>query len=190
MLPPLILLAAGQSRRMGFPKGLVKVNGQPLIAHQFRRFEEAGGQAACVILAEGDDTYVSLIPNWVTILRNPPPDRGQFSSFQVGARWILNSPQTPSAFALPLDVPAPQTKVWQTLAAALADGIDVALPVFQDKGGHPLLLGRNFLARLAALPITERLDHQMHRLDPSALVRVPVEDPTILANWNTPTEMG
>ena len=163
------------------------MNGQPLISHQFQRFESAGGKEACIVLAEGDDTYFPFLPEWVTPLRNPEPDRGQFSSFQIGAKFLLDRPTTLAAFVLPVDIPAAQEECWRRLSLALTEGICAALPTHQDRGGHPLLLKRDFLEALILLPPTARLDHALHALNKSQVARVPACDPTVLANWNTPT---
>ena len=80
---PLILLAAGKSSRMGFPKGRIPFQGRALLTHQWQCFRQAGGQQGWVVLAEGDTESEPLIPPWVSLLHNPNPERGAFSSLQI-----------------------------------------------------------------------------------------------------------
>ncbi len=49
---PLVILAAGKSSRMGFPKGLLSYRGKKLLQHQIENFFQLGGETVVVVLGE------------------------------------------------------------------------------------------------------------------------------------------
>jgi CTP:molybdopterin cytidylyltransferase MocA len=69
-------------------------------------------------------------------------------------------------------------------------GFDAAVPLFEARGGHPVLLAPSFIARLLSkdpdLP-GARLDHE---LAAARVVRVPVSDRRVRLNLNAPEDWG
>ncbi len=197
----IVLLAAGKSSRMGEPKGLVRVAGRPWIDHQLRSLD---GRRVILVLGDDRERYLTEIPSLaqrVVIVVNPAPERGPFSSLQVGLALV--TPGAP-AFVLPIDVPAASAPVWTRLEQALAGGWAAAVPTHgeDDRGGHPVLLSSRLLATLLSRPpATTRLDHELAGLSggegrdpgrsvsaPQGLVRVLVDDPRVRLNLNAPED--
>ncbi len=139
------------------------------------------------MLAPGDAALASLVPPWVGKLENPDPDRGPFSSLQIGVRAALAA-KCPGAFVLPLDVPAPMTEVWERLESELVLATLAVIPSYDDRGGHPVLLSKEFLEKIDKAPVGSRLDQMLHAAS-SLVKRVGVADSRILANWNTPSDV-
>jgi CTP:molybdopterin cytidylyltransferase MocA len=141
---PLILLAGGRSSRMGTPKGLLDYQGHPWLLEQFRRFNAVSGRQVVIVLGFQHEQYVERIP-WlekainqtlqqlgllISVVINPTPDYGQFSSLQSAISFLQdNHPnlaelKTPNselvrlgdpifgAFILPVDVPCPGKEVF------------------------------------------------------------------------------
>ncbi len=188
---------------MGQPKGLVVVDGRAWIERQLASFDACGGRRAIVVLGRARDEYAAALP-WVdvamssvaivglvrvSVVVNDDPDRGPFSSLQIGARAALNeSPPPSAAFVLPVDVPAPDASVWRALALGV-DSADAAVPVFEGRGGHPVLCSATLLRDVLATP----LDAPDARLDVllrarTAVRRIDVSDARILANFNLPSD--
>ncbi len=206
-LPPLIILAAGESRRMGEPKGLVKVGGRPWLEVQLRRFAAAGGRKAVVVLGYHREEYLEKMPDWGAWMRdagcgmldwegelpwmalamNSEPENGPFSSLITGWNRLREMlPGTP-AFVLPVDVPCPSGEVLQALQTALQPGVEVCVPVYQGRGGHPILAAASFFEKLRTLPFSDpqaRLDSQIKKLVPENLRKIPVQEKIILLNMN------
>lgn len=198
---PLILLAGGQSSRMGIPKGLVDYHGKPWLLEQLGRFETAGGKEAVIVLGYHLERYFERIP-WlrttgneelcplnltVSVVVNQTPECGQFSSLQCAISVILGKDQ-PGAFILPVDVPGPLKAVYDRLSAALIHKINVVIPQYRSKGGHPVLLSRRFLGQLISLPLESneaRLDLQIQGLSPERVARVRVSDAQVRLNINS-----
>lgn len=199
---PVILLAAGRSSRAGEPKGLIDVHGQPWLACQLERMAECHVPRVVVVLGFGWDAYRAAFP-WidrahagalavmgveVQVARNLDPDRGPFSSLVCGIERLGRE----SAFVLPIDVPCPGRVVWHALSLALAEGSrDAAIPMYQGKGGHPVLGSAAFLERLRRTPIDAadaRLDAKLRALPAPTLARIEVDDVRVGMNLNTPED--
>ncbi|MFH1262994.1 MAG: NTP transferase domain-containing protein [Pseudomonadota bacterium] len=191
---PLIVLCGGKSGRMGVPKGLVRTDGEYWIERQLALFSKISGSRVIVVLGYDADRYFEALP-WLrqdsphTFVINDAPEHGPFSSI-VSAGRILTEP---AAFLLPIDVPVPSAEVCKALTGAFSIRVQSCVPVFKKKGGHPVLLAATFLKQLAQVPFGSseaRLDEQIRRLQEDQRVRVPVDDPRILWNANTPAEMA
>jgi len=190
-LPPLILLAAGSSRRTGSPKGLFRLADAFWIEAQLAAYAAAGGTQATVVLGFHAEAFFKSCP-WlgagefeglpVVTVHNPDPDRGPFTSLQT-ALAVTVAP----CFILPIDVPAPQTAVWQALAISLHHSA-ATQPTFEGRGGHPVLVGRAFADHLRGLPADARLDEQLRSLPPPQRLRLPVDDERVVRNLNTPED--
>lgn len=186
---PVVVLAAGRSSRMGEPKGLVVVDGRPWIV---RQLDALADRRVILVLGHDRERYLEAVPGLgrsVDVVTNPDPERGPFSSLQVGLSVV--DPRKP-AFVLPVDVPAALPGVWGALETALGQA-EAAVPVQDGRGGHPVLLGPALIVRLLARPNAAecRLDEELRKLAQAGrVVRVPVEDPRVRLNLNAPGDWG
>ena len=206
---PLILLSAGASTRMGTAKGLLTVGGSFFLMWQLERFRIAGGSRALVILGAGIEEFLTRVPYLdaalerevsrpdfcgglgVRVLENTVWQRGPFSSLLKGIETYREDGYRPhaGAFISPIDTPLPRAAVWRGLASQLISTAEVVKPVYQGRGGHPVLLSDSFLKSLLAtkVPCAEtRLDLLMRLLPAEAVRRVAVTDPRVTLNLNSP----
>jgi nicotine blue oxidoreductase len=175
---------------MGEPKGLVVFAGRPWIEAQLAAL---GGRRAVVVFGHDGPRYLEAIPDLPTrveVVVNPDPDRGPFSSLQVGLA-ALGAPVRPTpAFVLPVDVPAASPALWHALEEALGPELDAAIPAFQGRGGHPVLLAAPFMARLGRLDPASpdaRLDVALRS---AKALLVETGDPRVRMNLNAPEDWG
>ncbi len=172
-----VIPAAGASRRMRFPKGAVRVGGVGLLELQcdavFRDVSTVivtlGWGAGLV--AEGLDPRVRrvFIPEW---WRGGQAESVRVALGELGRCRLL---------VLPVDVPAPSRAVLD----ALLDAPGSAVPCFEGRRGHPVLLGPDAVEQLReAVP-----EHGLRSLLRSAR-EVPVRDPSVLWNLNQPRDLA
>ena len=178
---PFILLAAGRSERMGSPKGLLDFQGKPWLLAQVEAIRGQTEGLIRVVLGPYQEPEGKLIRGIkdAQIAINPDPDRGSFSSLQVGLQDLAGP-----VFLGPLDCPV--APVLASLFAALQPGVEGVSPTYQGRGGHPVLLSAVLAANLRTLNpdhSDSRLDHQ---LKAARARRLEVADPQVVLNLNTP----
>lgn len=188
---PVIILAAGDSKRMGEPKGLLNYRGKPFLVHQVERLLEIGFSEIIVVLGKDYKLYHEKVPelNGVEFTVNPATERGQFSSIQCGMQKIKSS-MAAGVFIFPIDVPCSDEEVWEELANALSSSnIAVTIPEFQGKKGHPVLISREFMQHLIACEFDTRLDFEIYKqIDLKKAKIISVNDRNITRNLNTPED--
>lgn len=186
---PVIILAAGDSKRMGEPKGLINYRGKPFLVHQIERLLEIGLSEIIVVLGKAYKLFLEKVPELKNLKYavNPATERGQFSSMQCGMKKVQSGERS-GIFILPIDVPCPDREVWEELANALNfSDIAVTIPEFQGKKGHPVLISREFMKQLIACESYSRLDYEIRKqIDLKKAKIISVNDKNITRNLNTP----
>lgn len=177
-----VVLAAGEGKRMGAPKTTMVVRGRPWLDQQLEALARLGAADVVVVVRAGVET-----PHGIERVENPSPERGSFSSLQLGlAHALRSSPR--GCFVVPLDVPVPGAPVWQALANDLGTGVLAVVPEYGDRRGHPVLLAAPLAALLVAMPVDapeSRLDVQLRALPARTRLVTVVDDPRVLLNLNT-----
>ncbi|MEO1549013.1 MAG: molybdopterin-binding/glycosyltransferase family 2 protein [Pseudomonadota bacterium] len=149
-----LLLAAGQSRRMGGEDKLTKaIGGVPLLRRQAQRATESLAQEVLVVLppnaAARAATLDGLPVRQVTANRAA---EGMSASLRAGLAEI--SPQTDAVLVMLADMPDVETALIDRLITGYRPGeqADILRPVTpQGKPGHPVLFGQRFFGMLAEL---------------------------------------
>ena len=179
-----VVLAAGESRRMGEPKQLLPVGGQPMV----RRVTEAvcaAGLAQVVVVigahAEAVSQAVAGLP--VELVLNERWQEGMTSSLHAGLCALR--PEIKAALVVLADQP------WLTaeLIRALVDcyrttGAPVVAPFYQGQRGRPVLFDRALFPELLAArdDKSRREIIAQHR---DQMARVEVKDPAIFRDIDT-----
>jgi len=185
---PVIILAGGDSKRMGEPKGLLNYRGKPFLVHQIEQMSEIGISEIIVVLGKDYRLYHEKVPELkgVEFTINPSPERGQFSSIQCGMQKVRSSVVS-GVFIFPIDVPCPDREVWEELSNSLGPSdIAVLIPEFQGKKGHPVLISKKFMQHLISCKSDSRLDFEIYKqIDLKKAKIISVNDKNITRNLNT-----
>lgn len=178
---PVIVLAAGRGRRMGGPKALMQVAGQPWWARQLESLVAAGAAPVWVVSPVVRAAMEKDPRSLKQALVDGDADAPMFESVRAGLRFL--QPVAPrGVYVLPIDVPAPAREAWKALASAGP----VAVPTWHGEHGHPVYLEWSFVKAHADAPAGARLDELIARL-----VRyVVVDDASVSKNLNTPAALS
>jgi molybdenum cofactor cytidylyltransferase len=124
-----------------------------------------------------------------SLVRNPAPERGQFSSLQVGLWEVLNLGRDGAMITL-VDRPPARPEVLEKLCQAFeASGSEVwaVVPEYNGKHGHPFLAGREMIEAFLKAPATATARDVEHQ-NQQHIRYVPVDDPSVVMNINTPED--
>ncbi len=127
--------------------------------------------------------------NGASLVTNPDPTRGQFSSLQVGLHEVLNRGRDAAVVTL-VDRPPVSTTTILLLRDAYESApqnIWAVVPEFSGKHGHPYLLGRELIEVFLQAPPTASARDIEHRYQ-QHIQYVAVSDPFVAANVNTPED--
>lgn len=185
----MVVLAAGRSSRMGFPKALAEVAGELALARVLRlaRAQRLPVRVVLGFHAEAIRARVPLDEREVVV--NPAPERGQSSSLRVGAAALPEG----SALALwPVDHAHVAEATFATLLAAFRArerGVALVVPSHAGRRGHPLL-GDGAVRREFAALRDDEPGHVVLRRDPKRVLHVVVDDPAVVADFDAPGDVA
>lgn len=144
-----IVLAAGQSRRMGTNKLVEEVGGMPMVA----RVVDAvlASAAAPVVVVTGHQQQVvaaALAGRPVTLVHNPAHGEGLSTSLKAGIAALPGD--VDGALVCLGDMPGVAPSALDRLIAAYApaEGRAICVPTFGGKRGNPVLWDRRFFAEM------------------------------------------
>lgn len=198
MSPPprvvVAILAAGASRRLGTCKALVRLGDRTALEHLLRSAAESGaGELAVVAGKDAAPIFGKLEridpAQAVTRLQNPSWERGRSGAVALAARSFPDR----ALLVTPVDSPLVGAKVFRTLAEAWeragAPEAGWFAPRLEPgaRHGHPVLLGPALAALARELDPDAPLRLLRGRASP--LASIPVDDPAILDDLDTPEDL-
>jgi molybdenum cofactor cytidylyltransferase len=137
-----VILAAGNSKRMGYPKALLPLGEESFLTRILRILREAGFTSPRLVLGRDAELIKEYIRDYpANIQINPDPDRGQLSSIQLG---IAGLPEKFEAAMLwPVDQPAVSVEmICRLIELFVTNDCLIAVPVRDGKRGHPAIFHR------------------------------------------------
>ncbi|MBD1936943.1 molybdenum cofactor guanylyltransferase [Microcoleus sp. FACHB-68] len=186
-----IVLAGGQSSRMGRDKALIAPQGVPLLK---QIYEIAVKCASPVyVVTPWPERYQDILPNSCRFIREEPlPDETEPHGPLVGLAQGLAQVQTQWVLVLACDLPRLRVEVLQSWIGLLGDVEDDAIALLpRDAKGWQPLCG---FYRHSCLPALQEFINQGGRsfqrwLSQHPVQEVPVSDRQMLFNCNTPTDL-
>lgn len=146
-----VILAAGNSSRMGLPKSILKYSEsttflENIIVENIR----CGCDEIVVVLNEENEKPIKenliYIPEEVKIVINRNPELDRFHSVKTG---LHNLEKNQPVFIVNVDNPFTDIDVIYALLNGIA-GADYACPIYSGKGGHPVLLSQKLVKAIVA----------------------------------------
>jgi molybdenum cofactor cytidylyltransferase len=193
-----IILAAGESSRMGRDKALLpwpptatgKVASTETFLSSVIQLFLRTTDFVLVVAGKNDSILAPVVyAHGASLVVNPDPSRGQFSSLQVGLREVLNRGRDAAMVTL-VDRPPVKPETVQRLHHAFETSRQntwTVIPEFRGKHGHPYLAGREMIEEFLRVPSSSTArnvehQHQQH------VQYVPVDDPLVAVDINTPED--
>jgi len=161
-----VVLCAGASTRMGQAKGLLQVEGRPLLRRHVDAFLNVG-LPVTVVLGAAAGAYAAVLPAGLRVVVNPRWAQTEMKD----SLWLALQDCKGVVLLTPVDVPPASP---QTLAALLAVQGD-AVACHKGRDGHPV--------RLETPHRPGRLDLRLRNAQ-----RVEVGSPDCTLNFNTPVD--
>lgn len=193
-----VILAAGESSRMGTDKALLpwppRLEGQPPSNETFLsaaiRSLSFSTDFVVVVAGANESALAPVVyANGASIITNPDPSRGQFSSLQVGLHEVLNHGRDAAVITL-IDRPPVSQATIDVLRSAFESAPPIiwsVVPEFSGHHGHPFIAGRELIETFLREPATGSARDVEHRHQEN-IQYVPVNDPFVALNVNTPED--
>ncbi len=184
-----IVLAAGRSTRMGRPKALLDLNGEPALGRVLRVLREVPVTQVIVVLNPvQSDVRRAVSLEGVTTAVNVDPDAGQTSSIRIGTQNL--SDRADAFLICPVDVPLFEVEDVRALIdgyRARAEGTSIVVPSVGGQRGHPVLFDRSLAPEFRALGDGEPA-HAVIRRDRGRVCHVETTNASLVLDLDTPED--
>lgn len=175
-----VLLAAGESRRMGEPKQMLEVDGKPLLIRTIRVLQEAGTiRKIIVVLGANADRHLEMLSQEeVQIVVNQDWPKGMGSSIRTGLER-LDPDNLPDGILITVcDQPLLSADIIRKLTAALKTNKIATAEYSSGVYGTPALFSASFLNELKSIPAEGGARQMFHRFR-SVVTPVPFPEGSI-----------
>jgi len=182
-----LILAAGQSRRMGAPKLLLPLGGRPLIARVADAVRASAVHEIWLVVGpESAGIRQALAGQAVRFVINPHPEEDMLSSVRWGLRAL--SPASQAALVVLGDQPGLTAGIIDPLIRVYrASGQGLVLPTHGGRRGHPLLVDLRYREEiLHAYDLTGL--RGLLAAHPEAVAEVELPLPAVLQDMDTPED--
>jgi molybdenum cofactor cytidylyltransferase len=181
-----VLLAAGESGRMGWPKPLLPWGDATLVEYQVSEMLGAGLERVVVVLGDAwRDVKARLTDPAAEVVINEDYRESKASSLRAAAS-LLDENQ--AVAVLSVDQPRPRDILSRLLAAHEASASLITAPTHGGRRGHPTLLSGAHTAELREVRDESLGLRGLIERHHDSLQEVPFESPVVLFDLNTPDE--
>jgi CTP:molybdopterin cytidylyltransferase MocA len=137
-----LLLAAGAGRRMGGPKALVELEGEPLVRRALRVLEAGGCRPVVVTVGAAAGEVLAELPPGVRAVVVPGWAEGMGASLRAGLAAMAGLDPAPESVLVHLvDLPGVTAEAVARLAAGSGPD-DLRRAAYGGRPAHPVLIGR------------------------------------------------
>ena len=181
-----VLLAAGESTRMGRPKPLLPWEGTTLVQYQVASLLSGGVDEVCVVTGAGGEAVELLFTDeaGVQVVPNPEYNAGKTTSVRAGVRAVDAS--AAAIVILAVDQPRPDWVIRRVVDSHLSAGAPVTSPRFLGRGGHPLVFSAGLRQELLEITEANQGIREVVRRHAAEMNLVEFDSPVVRLDINTP----
>ncbi len=143
-----VILAAGDSSRMGFPKQLAEYKGKTILETVINTVTTNFTETVVVLGHENDTITEKLDFKESTILINQNWEEGIVSSIRTALFYLSDNKEIHSAMMFMADQPAVSNKIIQKLVNTKNKEDEVVISKYRYKLNYPILIPRYFWSKL------------------------------------------
>jgi molybdenum cofactor cytidylyltransferase len=172
---------------MGARKALLDAGGTTFLSRTVGSLREGGASPILVVVRDPSaEEGMEALASGGVVIRNPDPAPGSISSLQAGIRAL--PPEAPGVLFCPVDHPLFLATTVEALCAEFAaTSSPITAPTYGGRRGHPVVFSRSLFRELLEDDLPEGARSVIHRYL-KARVEVPVNDPGVLADIDTPAD--
>jgi molybdenum cofactor cytidylyltransferase len=183
-----IILAAGEGKRIGQNKGLLKINGISFLEKVILPLKNAGCDPVIVVGgSQSDKVKAESLKHGAEFALNEKWQSGQFSSLKAGLRQLKHDVE--GAIIALADHPLVMSNTYNILMEEFLEHSDkIILPICNGRRGHPIVIPEEIIKEIKSAPDNSILkdiifDHT------DKIYETVIEDPGILKDIDTNSDL-
>jgi molybdenum cofactor cytidylyltransferase len=183
-----ILLAAGESRRMRYPKPLLRMGERTFVEHLAALMLESVARLVIVVGAHADRVRKAVpADSRISVVENPNYLSGQSSSLKAGLEAL--GPGATAALVHLADHPTVRRETFAAVVAAhrRADA-PIIIARWLGRRGHPVLFDRSVFGELLGIA-ENRGANTVVDAAPERVLYLDVEDAGVVLDLDTPDDL-
>jgi molybdenum cofactor cytidylyltransferase len=182
-----LLLAAGESTRMGQPKALLPWGDVPLLDYQLGELASALDAAPIVVLGHRAAELEPIVRRrGARPIVNERYRDGRATSIAAGMRAV--PPEAEAVLIASVDQPRPRSVFADLIAAHRRLGGPITRAVYGQRHGHPTIFARPLFEELRRVSEESQGLKSVLRRHADGIRDADLGDPIVLVNLNTPEE--
>lgn len=179
-----IVLAAGESLRMGAPKMLLPWKGKTIIEQVVENVLSSEVCGVVLVLGAEKEGVKNITSRYnVVHCYNEDYQSGMLSSVRCGFNALPDG--CTAVIVMPGDQPMIEAgEINRVIAARLESGKGIVMPAYRGRRGHPLLIDSRYREEVMTLPENEGLRALAAR-NPGDVFEAETDDPSVLRDIDT-----
>ena len=182
-----IILAAGQSKRMGQPKMLLPWGGTTVLGQVIETVQRAGVDNILIVTGGARKQVEKLVASYgLQFMHNENFQSGEMlSSLQTGLREARKNASTRGALIVLGDQPQVEERSVRAVVNRFVEtGANLVVPSYQMRRGHPWLVARSLWEEILAMNPDESPREFLNRRA-AEIEYVNLDTPSILSDLDT-----